>query len=197
MANHLAIHSLCQSLVDFLAQSYATYTPPPGGLPLPAAKFEVLSSSKFSSTTAIDDDTVSLFLHRISIDNHLRNTRTAPSVGLLGLDLHLLLTVWAADPANEHILLGWAMEQFHFHAFLDRSSLSDADWDVAEQISLVPTELNPEEMARVWEASNRGYRLSFPYIARIIRIGPRATPGNAPVVATRFSFVDNITTTTP
>jgi Pvc16 N-terminal domain len=198
MANHLAIHSVCQSLSDYLSQSYATFVPDPGMAPLPPAKFDVLSSSTFSSTGAIPDDTVTLFLHRISINNALRNTRVGPAVGALGLDLHLLLTVWAADAGNEHILLGWAMRQMHYHAYLDRSSLtSDAAWDVDQQITVMPTDINGEEMARIWEASNRGYRLSFPYIVRIVRLGMTLDADGPPVVATRLSFADNLAVQSP
>lgn len=192
MANHVAIHSLCQSLCDYLSQRHATYTPP-GGVPaLPAAAFTVLSSSKFSSTDAISDVTVSLFLHRVTINNHLRNRRAGGPLGELGVDLHLLLTIWADDAEDEHILLAWALRELHQHAFLNRSSLSEvAGWAVDEQISLAPAELPPEEMARIWEAAHRGYRLSYPFIARVVRIGPDVTPDAAPVVAARFTYSDD------
>lgn len=197
MANHLAIHSFCQSLSDYLSQRHATYEPPPGGAALPSASFVVLSSSKFSSDDAIAD-TVSLFLHRITINNHLRNTRAGAAIGPLHLDLHLLLTVWAADAEDEHTLLAWAMRELHQHAFMDRSSLSeDADWAIDEQINIAPAELSPEEMARIWEAAHRGYRLSYPFIARVVRIGVDRTPDAAPVVASRFTYTDNLKETRP
>jgi hypothetical protein len=198
MANHLAIHSFCQSLSDYLSQRHATYVPPAGVPALPAASFLVLSSSKFSSHDVIPDGTVSLFLHRITIDNHLRNTRRGTAVGPLGLDLHLLLTIWADDADDEHILLAWAMREFHQHAFLDRSSLSEeAGWAVDEQINIVPAELSPEEMARIWEAAHRGYRLSYPFIARVVRIAPDAVPDGAPVVASRFTYTDDLEERSP
>ncbi len=198
MANHLAIHSFCQSLSDFLSQRHATYAPPPGVPALPSASFAVLSSSKFSSSDAIADGTVSLFLHRVTINNHLRNVRTGSAIGPLGLDLHLLLTIWADDADDEHILLAWAMRELHQHAFMDRSSLgAEAAWAIDEQINLAPAELPPEEMARIWEAAHRGYRLSYPFVARVIRIGGDPTPDAAPVVAERFTYTDNLKETVP
>ncbi len=198
MANHLAIHSFCQSLCDFLSQRHATYSPPAGIPPLPSASFAVLSSSKFSSTDAITETTVSLFLHRITINNHLRNTRAGSAVGPLGIDLHVLLTVWADDADDEHILLAWAMRELHQHAYLDRSSLTEeAGWAVDEQVNIAPAELSPEEMARIWEAAHRGYRLSYPFVARVIRIGIDRTPDAAPVVATRFTYTDDLKETAP
>jgi hypothetical protein len=198
VANHLALHSFCQSLADFLAQSYATFVPDPGMPALPAAKFDVLSSAKFTSSDVIPDKTVTLFLHRVTTNNHLRNTRTGPAMGPLGLDLHLLLTVWADDAMDEHSIFGWVLRTMHFHPFLDRSSLNDdAAWAVDEQINIVPAELSPEELARIWEAAQRGYRLSYPFIARVVRIGLSKSADGAPVVATRFTYTDDLNETTP
>ncbi len=198
MANHLAIHSFTQSLRDYLAQRHATYAPPPGVPALPAADFAVLSSSRFSSTADIPSVTVSLFLHRVSLNTHLRNVRHGPSVGPLGVDLHFLLTIWADDAEDEHTLLAWVMKEIHFHAFLDRSSLTeDAAWAPDEQINLAPAELPPEEMARIWETAHRGYRLSYPFIARTVRIGADRFPDGAPVVAIRFTYTDDLQETAP
>lgn len=198
MANHLAIHSFCQSLSDYLMQRHATYVPPDGVPALPAASFNILSSSKFSSSAEIPENNgsssvVTLFLHRVTINNHLRNVRTGTAVGPLGIDLHFLLTIWADKAEDEHTLLAWAMREMHQHAFLDRSSLSEvAAWAPDEQINIAPAELSPEEMARIWEAAHRGYRLSYPFVARVIRIGVDPIPDGAPVVATRFSYTDNL-----
>jgi hypothetical protein len=191
MANHLALHSLCQSLCDFLAQRHATYSPPVGVPALPAASFTVLSSSRFSANDAIADGTVSLFLHRVAINHHLRNTREQPRLGPLSLEAHLLLTVWADDADDEHILLAWAMRELHQHPFLDRSALNaDAQWAADEQLTLAPVDMSAEEMARIWDAAHRGYRLSFPFVARIVRIDIDRVPDGAPVVATRFNYSD-------
>jgi hypothetical protein len=193
MANHLAIHSFCQSLSDYLSQRHATYVPPPGVPALPAANFTVLSSSRFSSNDAIADGTVSLFLHRVTINNQLRNTRQQANLGPLSLDLHLLLTVWADDADDEHILLAWAMRELHQHAYLDRSSLgAEAGWAVDDQVNLAAVDLMPEEMARIWEAAHRGYRLSYAFLARIVRIDVDRVPDGAPVVATRFNHTDEV-----
>lgn len=184
MANHLAIHSFAQSLRNYLQQSHAAFKPA-----LPAASFEVLSSGRFTSTEeTILDPSVTLYLHRITVNNHLRNTRKGPAVGPLGLDLHFLLTVWSQDAEKEYQLIGWAMRQLHFHAFLDQGSLSpDAEWAVDDLVSLYPAELSSDEMARIWEASHRGYRLSYPFIARVVRLGMEQ-PDGEPVVAARFTF---------
>ena len=196
MANHLAVHSVTQALNDYLEHRYATYVPTAELPPLPSARFDVLSSATFNSQETPDAESgslVSIYLHRVSINNQLRNTRAGPPVGPLGLDLHYLLTVWAAQAAAEHILLAWAMQELHYHAFLDRSTLNnEAGWAVDEQINLVPAEMPADEMSRIWETGNRGYRLSYPFIARIVRIFPGHAGDGAPVVAKRFTYTDEL-----
>jgi hypothetical protein len=190
MANHLAIQSFSQALTDLLSQSYAAHNSRPDLPKLPAVQFDLLSSGKFSSEDALAD-VVTLYLHRVSINNHLRNLRHGSPIGPLSLDLHFLLTVWSAEAATEHALLGWCMQQIHFHPYLNRGSLSDdAGWAMDDTVNVVPAELASEEMARIWEASGRGYRLSYPFIARIVRIDLAASPEAAPVVARRLSFAD-------
>src|SRR5436305_9671788 len=113
MADHLAIYAFTESLLTYLQQSHATANPA-----LPATSFEVLSSGRFSSPEdTIHDPSVTLYLHRLTIDNHLRKTRGGPGVASLGLDLHFLLTVWSDAHDAELKLMGWAMRQLHFHAF--------------------------------------------------------------------------------
>jgi hypothetical protein len=197
MANHLGIQSFSQALTDFLSQSYAAHNSRPDLPKLPSVTFDLLSSGKFSSEDVLSD-VVTLYLHRVSINNHLRNVRHGSPIGPLSLDLHFLLTVWSSEAATEHALLGWSMQQLHFHPFLDRGSLSeDAEWATDDTINVVPAELASEEMARIWEASGRGYRLSYPFLARILRIGLAASPDGAPVVAKRLSFADDLRETIP
>lgn len=90
------------------------------------------------------------------------------------------------------------MREMHQHAFLDSSSLSEAaGWSIDEQIHIAPAELPPEKMARIWEAAHRGYRLSYPFVARVVRISPDLTMPGAPAVATRFTYTDRLEDVAP
>ncbi|MHB9009901.1 MAG: DUF4255 domain-containing protein [Limisphaerales bacterium] len=198
MANHLALHSFSESLVEFLAQTYATFTPDAGTPPLPAVGFEVLGSAQFSDPEVEIKDKVTLYLHRLAPNNHLRNHRAGTSAGPVGLDLHYLATVWVDSAMSEQILMGWVIRELHYHPFLDRSSLPDeAGWELAESISLVPEDLSAEEMSRLWETARRGARLSYPFLARIVRIGRPPTDGSTPAVASRFTLTDDLTEPQP
>ncbi len=197
MANHLGIYSFSQSLADYLAQSYAIFQPEPGSSALPSAGFEVLSSSDFNSEKEIKNK-VTLYLHRVVPNSQLRNLPAGQALGAIGLDLHYLLTVWADKASEEQILLGWAIRELHYHSLLNGSSLSeDAAWAVDETISIVPADLSAEEMSRIWEVAQRGYRLSYPFLARIVRLFRTTADETTPTVARRFTHTDNLLERSP
>jgi hypothetical protein len=188
MPNHLAINSFAQTLLAYLQQSHGVVAKT-----LPAVTFELLSSGRFSSPSEdIAEPSLTLYLHRITLNQHLRNARTGPAPGPLALDLHFLLTVWSTDPAIELKLMGWALRQLHYHAFLNAGSLAvddnPAQWAPEDVVTLLPAELTTEEMARIWEAARRGYRLSHPFIARVVRLGLDGPPTGVPVIATQFEL---------
>ena len=192
MANHLAIYSFSQSLAEFLGQSYAVFKAADGNHGMPAVTFDVLSTSDFSADKEIKNK-VTLYLRRVTTNNQLRNVRAAQPTGTIGLDLHYLLTIWLDDALSEQTMLGWVIRELHCHSYLDASSLSDeAGWALDETVSIAPVDLSTEDMSRIWEAGRRGYRLSYPFAARIVRLQKLSTDGATPVVATRFDFSDRV-----
>ena len=197
MPNHLAIQSVANALVTYLKDHYeAAKTASPQLMSLGGSepRFELLGSSKFSGNDAIEAPRVTLYVHRVTMNQHLRNTRTGAAVAPLGLDVHFLLSVWAASADDELMLLGWAMREIHYHSFLGSGSLAagmnQAGWTNDDMVSLFPAELTTEEMSRIWESAKRGYRLSHPFIARVVRLSKDPVAEGKPVVATRFEVGD-------
>jgi hypothetical protein len=137
--------------------------------------------------------TLSLFLYRVTVNEHLRNLRP-PGVrqtenAPLSLDLHFLLSVWADSALAEHTLLAWTMRELYLQPVLSLSSLSpEAEWSAADAVQLVPAELPTEDLMRIWDALTPPYRLSVSYIARMVRIDAERIPDALPVVASRLSF---------
>jgi len=137
---------------------------------------------------------LSLMLYRVTVNEHLRNARTTdprarPGVPL-SVDLHYLMTAWAANALAEHTILAWAMLQFHQRPVLDAASLSNADWQPGEVVHVIPEELSTEDLMRVWDALAPEYRLSVSYTARVVRIDARPEPDALPVVAERYELGD-------
>jgi hypothetical protein len=161
---------------------------------LPACEFHLISSGELAEDKDLGT-ALSLYLYRIGVNEHLRNrgpVHGAPEArGPLPLDLHFLLTVWAKSASEEQVILGWALRQLHTVPVLDVSSLSaDGGWDPGDVIHLIPAEISNEDMMRIWDAVIPSYRLSFPYIARVVRIDPERFEEARAVVETRFGFTD-------
>lgn len=109
MANLLAIHSVGSSIVTYLRNSY-----PQALRDDHSCNFRLISSGEFIKTEEFTT-TLSMFLYRVSINEHVRNVgrmndasdRNTP----LSVDLHYLMTVWAGSALTEQIILAWAMRQ--------------------------------------------------------------------------------------
>ena len=187
MANILAVHSVGASLATYLANAY-----PAALRARHPASFRLMSAQEMNQADDLGT-TLSLFLSRVTVNEHLRNLRS-PSIRQtenvpLSLDLHFLLSVWADGALAEHTLLAWAMRELYLHPVLSVSSLSpEAEWDAADAVQIVPAELSNEDLMRIWDALIPPYRLSVSYIARMVRIDSERIPDGLPVVASRLSF---------
>jgi len=187
MANLFAIHSVSASLMTYLKNSYPE--------PLRtdhACDFRVISSGEIDEPDNIGT-AVTLYLYKVTVDEHTRNApmyhRPHNTALPLSLNLHYLIAVWAASALAEHTIMAWVMSELNQHPILDRSTLSsEADWRPDEQVHLVPNELSTEDLMRIWDTLAPNYRLSMSYIARVVRIDPAPLPEGKPVVATRFRY---------
>jgi Pvc16 N-terminal domain len=187
MANVLAIHSVGTSLVTYLRNTYPSElrTAHP-------CEFKLFASAEMGSTEE-RGTTLSLYLYRITMNEHVRNVRGTNDLvrvdAPMSVDLHFLLTVWADNALAEQTILAWAMRQLHQRPVLDRSTLSpEGGWDPSDIVHVIPAELSHEDLMRIWDALEPSYRLSLSYSARVVRIDPEAVPGGLPVVARNFTL---------
>ncbi|WP_431051644.1 DUF4255 domain-containing protein [Roseateles sp. L2-2] len=189
MANIQAIHSVGHSIVTYLRNTYPANS---GGAAMPECDVALVSSGELAGT--LDDATrLTLYLYRVTVNEHLRQHRPDRMSGEqqapLGLDLHFLLSAWADNAQDELLPFAWAMRQLYEHPILDASALSpEAGWGPDEVIQIIPSELSTEDMMRIWDALEPAYRLSVSYIARRVRLDPDRILDAGPVVATRFGY---------
>lgn len=187
MANVFAIHSVGDSIVRYLRDTY----PEPLRSDFPC-EFRLVSSSELDDTASIAT-TVTLYLYRAAVDEHVRNFPDRDQPGAtpypLPLCLYYLISVWADNALAEHTITAWVMSQLHQYPILDQSNLSSSgNWDVNDQIQVVPIDLSNEDMMRLWDAMTPSYRLSLPYLVRVVRIDPDKATSDLPVVATRYLY---------
>ncbi len=197
MANIKSIHSVCNSIVQYLQNAYEGY-PVPEGDPDTTMQddypctFRVISSGELDSDTDFGTS-LTLYLYRVTINEHIRGQPAIRNNGHglspLSLDLHFLISVWSDSAAAEHAICAWVMSQLHQHPILDVSSLTgEGGWRRDDVVQIIPAELSNEDLMRIWDALAPAYRLSLSYIARVIRIDPDDPETGLPVVATRYDY---------
>ena len=189
MANPFALISLADSLAARLTNAYPA--------PLQAAhpcSFQSVGSGGLLADLGAEGAVLSVWPHRVTVNEQLRNVRPAPlpTPGRrnrpLGLDVHLLLSVWSGSAATELVVLAWVMRELHREPVLDASTLSsNGGWRADEVVQLVPAEMSVEDMMRLWEASAPSYRISVPYVARIVTLDVEEDEA-APVLSRRFDY---------
>lgn len=192
MADYTAVYSVGNSIAQFLGNSF----PPALKALYPSVKFQLVASAQIAQedTTTLDQ-VVTIFLHRITINENFRfatQIQDEPNKNpILFLDLHYLITYWGTDPQAEQTILAWAMLQLQTAPILDSSILTPSNiWGSTESVQLVPADLSLEDILRIWDALGPKYRLSVAYIARVVRIDTSITPEPL-VVATRFALTGN------
>ena len=187
MADIHAIQTTCDAVVRLLQESYrADLIEPQLNL-----QFEVYSTEDFKNHMASG---VSLFLYRVYVNQNQRtpvvrasDSRTRrPS---LPLDLHFFLTVWGAKASLQHAILGWAMRVLEDGPVVPASLLNGVRRNVFrddETVEVVAGQLTNEELMRIWDDLPTEYRLSVPYIARIVRIESAIEVSPPSVVRQRY-----------
>lgn len=185
------MRAIGESIATFLTHAFGEEPAPFRGdypttfLPLSTGE---MAQQGFPSGDAFANNVVTLLLHRVTISEHLRQARPqldrpAP----LPVQLHYLLTVWAQTPAAEAVLLAWALRALHDHPILDASSLDTLGGFAADEVvHLIPDDISTEDMMRIWDALAPPYRLSFSYVARVVRLESARREAHRPVVVTRF-----------
>jgi len=142
----------------------------------------------------------SLYLHRIVVSSEHRNRR--PRTGPDGvrrrpavpLDLHYLLTAWAADAIKQQRLLAWAIRVLADTATLPAGLLNDAgpEHDVFtsdETVELLLEPLSIQDMSYIQETVGGRREASATFLARVIELESiDHTPVAEPVQTRGFDF---------
>lgn len=187
MANLFAIHSVGASLMTYLRNAY----PEPLRSDHPC-DFRLLSSAEIDEAENIGT-AITLYLYRVTTDEHLRNLppqhRPNNSFATLSLNVHFLISVWADSALAEHTIMGWVMSELNQHPILDSAKLSpEASWRPDEQVQFMPVELSTGDMMCIWNTLSPNYRLSKAYVACVARIDPMFEKAVEPVVVTRYQY---------
>jgi hypothetical protein len=116
---------------------------------------------------------LSLLLYRVDFSKTMRATWADVGVrdgrSHLLLDLHYLATAWARNAEDEHRVMGRSMQILERLGGLGGAQLlPDGDWDVGESVQLHLEDMPTDNLMRTFDSLRCDFRLSVPYIARVV-----------------------------
>lgn len=126
---------------------------------------------------------INLFLYRVQENTTLKNAdwRVKPGQPTqltpppLSLNLYYLMTSYALNDsltgnATAHEILGEAMRVFHEHPIVPQSYLVTGLHPAREQIKIMLSPLDLEELSRVWGTFSQPFRLSVMYEVSVVQL---------------------------
>lgn len=139
--------------------------------------------------TAIGSPALSVYMYRVAINKTMRAAWSAVAAQdgrpRLPVDLHFLISPWADNAEHELRILGKAMEALEGTPVLSGPLLDpSAGWAGNETVQMVMEEISTEAVMRTFDSLPTDYRLSVPYIARVIRMDARVAQPDRPVTTT-------------
>jgi hypothetical protein len=225
MSDALAITAVTGVLQSMLNQVYNHPASVLGNVVVSAVAPDIVQTVVGTGTNAPLQ--VNLFLHQVTHNPAWRNMglptlagdgATALNQSPLALDLHYMLTVYAAGDGQAEALLGNAILMLHQSQTLPRAqirtslatlppsysaSLATATAacglaDQLEMITITPASLGREEIAWLWTALRVDYRPSYPFRVSVVLIQPSLTVTTAlPVLQRNISAQAGLLPTLP
>lgn len=193
MAGFAGIAATGKSIEMLLSSCFEDLQPldlPPPEPPGKKTKVLLVRTTDFDPANITDNigsPTLSIFLYRVDFNKVMRAAWSATSErdgrAHLGLDLHYLITAWAENAVDEHRILGRAMQCLETTPILTGPLLhASGEWDAGEAIQIVLEEVSNEAVMRMFDSLPTDYRLSVPYIARVMRLDGRPAAPEGPVI---------------
>ena len=184
MADFRSIAAVGKSLKNYLEAGFVEQQPVPNA----QARAELIQTEALTDLQASHGQpVVSLLLYRVDFDKTMRASWSA--VGSidgnvhLPIDLHYLVTAWAQNAEHEHLLVGRTLELLEEIGSLGGTLLSpEAGWTTNETVQLCLEELSTDDLMRTFESLDCDFRLSIPYLARIVVLSTTTGAGTPDVL---------------
>jgi hypothetical protein len=182
MAGFRSVSAAGRSIRRLLELRFRDDEPIPG-TPTSVAIVRTEDLDPVAFVTRISRPALTLFLYRVDFNKTMRAAWSGVALNdgrsHLALDLHFLLSAWADNAENEHLILGRALQAIEDTPILAGPLLMQAsDWQANEALQLVLEDVGTESLMRIFDSLPVDYQLSVPYVARVTRIdGQRPQPG--------------------
>ena len=185
MASFAAIAAAGASIERYLTAAF-TQAQPIDGRNTRAVLATTTDFEEGGVASLIAAPAVSVFLYRVDFNKTMRAAWSAVGSyegrGRLPLDLHYLLTAWADNAEHEQRILGRALQALETTPMLAGPLLHPSGgWAPNECVQLGLEDVPTEALMRTFDSLPVKYRLSVPYVARIVRIDSLVARPDVPV----------------
>jgi len=140
-----------------------------------------------NTSSSLTRPSISIFLYRVDFNKTMRAAWSAvgniDGRAHLPVDLHFLLTPWSENAESELRILGRAMQALETTPILG-GPLLDPSGGFApnESVQVILEEISTEAVMRTFDSLPTDYKLSVPYIARVLRIESKTAAPSPPVL---------------
>jgi hypothetical protein len=197
MAGFASIAAAGVSIVRMLNHAFDDDEPIPSSQ-TQATLVQTNDFDKAANSPLFGKNTLTVFLYRIDFNKVMRAAWSGAGAiagrAHLALDLHYLLTAWSENAEHEHLILGRALQCIEETPVLAGPLLHpEGAWAPHEGLQLVMEDVPTEALMRTFDSLPTDYRLSVPYIARVLRIDGRQKRPEPPVRTAVRGLVPSMT----
>jgi hypothetical protein len=179
-----AINAVCNAIIHILQSAMAAQRVALGFDQI-NPQFAVYSSRDFTDPPGQVEVTTgaTVFLYRVLPNIHHRTPagrilpdgqRQRPK---LPLDLHLIVTIWGANPVSQNRLVGWVTRTLEDYPTIPPAILNlnatRPIFNPDEAVELTISEMSGDELLQIWDQLGDGnvtYHISIPYLVRAVGI---------------------------
>jgi hypothetical protein len=176
VANFTGIAAVGSSIIRYLKMGFKEIQPIPNrNTSVLLIRTEDMNRERSNTITI---PALTLLLYKIGCNSNMRASWA--SVGHrdgeshLPLDLHFLLTAWGDNPEHEHLILGRAMQCIENMPIFSGPLLDPVtDWTAHESVQISMDDLSTEDIMRTFDSLPVDFKLSVPYVVKIVVIDGR------------------------
>lgn len=203
MAGFTGIAAVGTSIERLLSHAFVERQPVPGK----TSKAALIRTEDLAKDTLIENLIgklgVTILLYRVDFNKTMRAAWSAvgnaDGRGYLALDLHYLLTPWADNAEHQHMIIGRVMQALERTPMLHGPTLyspslplpayaSEPQAATTDTVQILLEEISTEALMRTFDSLPSDYRLSVPYVARVVRIDTLETAVAPPVIDADIRF---------
>lgn len=186
MAGHRALAAAGRSIVDLLNRRIGELLPAgprPTAVLAGTADFDEVNSSPVA---VIQSPAISVYCYKVSVDRETRPgwsaVASADGIPRIPLRMHLMIAAWDTVVESELEWLGLAAQILEGESILAGPLLHPSgDWAPGDVVQIVADDVALESLSEAFQALTTDYRLSLPYIVRVICIEGRRDEVAEPV----------------